>query len=431
MSDLEQGLIQFTQACLPTLFSGEYKVRVDQTVQEVQEKPFSTELAFTVAGPRFDLSPTDTYSVYPPINHHGEFGNTLPQIVFSRRTLPWERTLDGKNPDSNNPCPWMALLILGPSDFDGDEQALPKPETRKLEELLKPADKDSCLGPKLSELAPHDPKKDQLNTIDLPVALFKKVVPSQEDLPFLAHVRTVDVKDKETSSRQTEGSFSVMLANRMPESSTDGEVKNAAYLVSLEGLHELLPGGSMETDKVNIRLAVLAHWEFFCAPGNNFKILIRDLTTDLLRRPELSVESPSKAAGLVQDAFSYGYTSLNHHLRNGEKTVSWYRGPLVPLEYSKPDKFSALKSADAALRYDYRTGMLDASYAAAWQLGRLLALQNQQFAQALYRYRNQARVSTKSAMNGEKDLEKKAIDVVKSANKSKALIEEQSGGRDE
>ena len=49
--------------------------------------------------------------------------------------------------------------------------------------------------------------------------------------------------------------------------------------------------------------------------------------------------------------------------------------------------YKDISCADAALRYDSTTGMLDASYAAAWQLGRLLALQDQAFAQALYRFR--------------------------------------------
>ena len=78
--------------------------------------------------------------------------------------------------------------------------------------------------------------------------------------------------------------------------------------------------------------------------------------------------------------------------------MSWYRGPLVPLWYRKLETYTFLPSADAALRYNYETGLLDASYAAAWQLGRLLALQNTHFARALYRYRNQERQKAKAAI---------------------------------
>ncbi len=49
-----------------------------------------------------------------------------------------------------------------------------------------------------------------------------------------------------------------------------------------------------------------------------------------------------------------------------------------------------MKASPAQMRRCATTpisGMFDASYAAAWQLGRLLALQDQAFAQALFRFR--------------------------------------------
>jgi hypothetical protein len=93
----------------------------------------------------------------------------------------------------------------------------------------------------------------------------------------------------------------------------------------------------------------------------------------------------------VKHAYSLGYTALTHRIRNGETTVSWYRGPLVPLFYRKLDVYRSLPCPDAALRYHYDTGLLDVSYAAAWQLGRLLALQSPLFAQTIYRTRHHER----------------------------------------
>ena len=82
-----------------------------------------------------------------------------------------------------------------------------------------------------------------------------------------------------------------------------------------------------------------------------------------------------------------GFAPVNHSLRNGDTTISWYRGPLVPMCVRESMTYTDISCADAALRYDPTTGMFDASYAAAWQLGRLLALQDQAFAQALFRFR--------------------------------------------
>jgi hypothetical protein len=82
---------------------------------------------------------------------------------------------------------------------------------------------------------------------------------------------------------------------------------------------------------------------------------------------------------------------LNHSTRLGEKTVSWYRGPLVPLYLSRETKYRFLPAADAALRYSPLDGMMDVTYAAAFQLGRLLALQDRHFATALHAHRKRVR----------------------------------------
>ena len=232
MSDLERDLIQFFQACLPPLFPGDYKIKVDQTVREIRPEPFQTELDFSVAGPRFSLNPADVYSVYPPANQPGEFGNTLPQIVFSRRTLPWERTIDGRDPDVQNPCPWLALLVFSSSDF-GKEGRSPQIKTRKLGELFDPADKDESQGPELTEadLKDYESLDDLCNTIDLPANLFSKVVPAAADLPLLAHVRQVNTENKETLSFKSEGCFAVVMANRLPETQKPGsKIRFSSYL---------------------------------------------------------------------------------------------------------------------------------------------------------------------------------------------------------
>lgn len=61
--------------------------------------------------------------------------------------------------------------------------------------------------------------------------------------------------------------------------------------------------------------------------------------------------------------------------------VSWYHGPLVPGKNNTPDNVHLpVRSADQLVRYNSEYGMFDVSYAAAWELGRLLALQNKRFA---------------------------------------------------
>lgn len=86
-------------------------------------------------------------------------------------------------------------------------------------------------------------------------------------------------------------------------------------------------------------------------------------------------------------AFEKGYWPLPHFMRRGTATKSWYRGPLVPVREVRAWQPQLFHHADALLRYDAATQMLDASYAAAWELGRLLTLSQPKVARAIYRYK--------------------------------------------
>ena len=102
---------------------------------------------------------------------------------------------------------------------------------------------------------------------------------------------------------------------------------------------------------------------------------------------------------IVNGAFARGYTAFNHAMRQGEQTVSWFRGPLAPLNYQKPPQVEEpVACADQLLRYDPDTGLFDVTFASAWQLGRLLALQNKSFALGLNRARQSLRARSEEAM---------------------------------
>ena len=188
-----------------------------------------------------------------------------------------------------------------------------------------------------------------------------------------------------------------------------------AVLASLEGFQKYLHGESGTIAEKTGRLVVLAHWSFLCQGENTFKTLVNNLDTKLLKLTPPADNTAKGGMDEVTKAFELGYAALNHHIRRGENTVSWYRGPLVPLFYRKLDVYRYLPCADAALRYNYETGLLDTAYAAAWQLGRLLALQSPHFSQSMYRCRNRERQKTKSqietqARNKRYQLTGKAMD---------------------
>jgi len=410
-TNLEPGQIQFHQWCEPPLDPGDYTLDVTQNVEELtKDGTFHDTFSFSVAGPRFALSPSDVYSVYPPKGQSGDFANTLPHLVFTRRTLPWERSL-APGPRTLDPVidrrPWMALVVLSTQDFktsnlpSGD---FPEIVSRPLKELINP---DKAVGPQLM-LAVYEKETDLCNTIDLPWDLFTSVAPSENDLGYLAHVREVNTGNKETFSLQADGWFSVVVANRFPQpedAKADGPVENRAYLVSLEGMEKYLPGsGYPGANKLNlpVRSAVLSSWSFQCDKGNTFKASMMALEVRRLCVPWHGgkfADLSSDAEKQVYHACELGYTALNHSTRLGEKAVSWYRGPLVPFDLTKQTVYRFLPAADAAVRYNPLDGMMDVTYATAFQLGRLLALQDRYFATALYAYRKQVRTQVNQILS--------------------------------
>ncbi|MCK4258922.1 MAG: hypothetical protein KAX49_08090 [Halanaerobiales bacterium] len=385
MSSIKASQIQFIQACPPALDAGEYRITVEQKVKASDVELPKTEKHFSVRGPRFALEPSDIYSVFPPSNHQGEFDNCLPHIILSRQTLPWERTLDGmpsqraeKSENSLKLAPWMALLT-----FTEDET--PKIQNGTVKDLLQPL--PGIFYPEIL-LEYGEKKEDPCMVIDVPTDLFKKIVPSKDDLMYLAHVRAVDVDRKEVTDKgKKDGWFSTIISNRFPKSSQSG-VNNIVHLVSLEGFQDYLPDGNKEIDSKFsfIRFVSLANWSFTGVTiQHSFTELAENLSKGRLQLP-IKIKAETPAQKVVENAFSMGYVGLNHTSRNGEKTVSWYRGPLLPLKLADEINRS-YPCADAVLRYNPDTGLFDVAYATAWQLGRLLALQNQHFAVAMSKQR--------------------------------------------
>ncbi|KQZ05909.1 hypothetical protein ASD21_18160 [Caulobacter sp. Root1455] len=382
---LQPGQVRFIQHRLPGFESGEYQIIVNHALSAPDGgQTFSTTTQFYVAGERFQLNPTDVDSTFPPSHAQGEFLNVLPHLVFSRPSLPWIRSpqlapaapVDGADVPS-----WLALLV-----FDQDD---PQPvlTATTVSGLVTPGD-GVVSYPLADGLEFGQSINDPCAALDIDYGLFLSIAPSLQDLKWLASVRVVSgQKPSADPDAPPGGEYSVLMANRLPKAGK----KSTVHLVSLEGLENHLPGGAESTGASapkTIRLASLYQWSFDTQlEPQTFTDVIQQL------QPWLSFSLPIRADAapgpIVAAAMAMGYVGLDHRLRDGGRTASWYRGPLAP--YQVPRTLAAqcpLGSADAALRFDPATGLLDASYAAAWQLGRLLGLQDQIFADRLFRWKH-------------------------------------------
>jgi hypothetical protein len=252
----------------------------------------------------------------------------------------------------------------------------------------------------LADLEPGQNTSDNISAIDLPMGLFWQLAPSVDDLQLMAHVRVVSLINQPTSgdsNGEPTGSFSIVFGNRLP----DTQRKTNAYLVSLEGMEAFLPqaDGSIPSSTPykptdTIRLAVLANWTFFSTGESaTFVHQLESLngSTPGSSTPAANTNIRIPWPGtntVVGGAFNMGYIPLNETMRTAEKNVSWYRGPLLPYNNTTAAPLQLpIPSPDAATIFDPTTGMLDTSYAAAWTIGRMVALQDTSFSTGLYNWK--------------------------------------------
>jgi hypothetical protein len=329
----------------------------------------------TVEAPRFTLGLELFHSVYPLAGTTGDYQNTLPHIVLKRKTLPWERTADG---DPNLGKPWLCLLLFSSTETDKYNVSEVKVKDFKSKDTnIKSPDIDLSNKERISD--------SKLKVIDVDLAFFKKIAPRLDELDFLVHNRQIDSSNRGNNDASGDGWSSALMCNRLP---AKGKT-NTVFMVSLEGCSDYLPSDNPETSTSStgnkLRMAILRQWEFTDAGEKTEDILNR--LNQSAKPLAIEFSGSGKASEDLQDIFKYGYTPINHSRRMSEKSVSWYRGPFIPLNVAHKG-VRQYQNPDEALRFDQTTGMFDISYATAWQLGRLLALQDPNYSTAISNWKN-------------------------------------------
>jgi hypothetical protein len=382
-NDPPRGSMYLYDDIVPPTVDGSYQLTVATNIDygTLQTAPVTRH--FDVVGPRFALDPTLIAGVSPPRNGQGSYQETLPQIVFSRRTLPWERPIDSaSNPlpkpaDNADPpdgdVPWVALLLLEEGEYT-------LRSSQPLESVV-PAGIFAALG---------SPANILCDAIELDSQLLAAILPSREELQLLCHVRQVNVEDRELSAGSSEGFFSVVMSNRLPAPAS----KCRACLVSLEQRTDLVRAdpatltapvavaerfSPVMIKPANPQLVLLHSWTFTATGAGTFRELMQNLDIGMIG---------ASADGKPQ-LTDTGHMQLPLLDRAGENQTVWYRGPLVPWQLTR-DTLGPYHSADQCRRATPDTGAEDVSYAAAFEVGRQLAAADARLAQELMRWRRES-----------------------------------------
>lgn len=419
-------MISFIQNATPPLQDATYLLAATQTIPGQDPGTFGAKATFVVSSERFTIAPGEIDSVFPPDHANGEFGGVLAHVVLSRCTLPWERRARTPGaPDDHPGAPWLAVIVCDAAsapplkpvtakDLVPEDAPITVQGSAVTARGTLPATLLSYGTALIGELSYGETPDDSCLVIDLPVARFNEIAPAAADLPYLAHVREVDTSDGPDTRAATER-HAVIAANRVP--APQGETR--AFLVSVEGMADYLPRSdgtpsqAIGPEVEAVRLIAYRSWTFTV---NAMDETLEKLLLGLNKRPDgseadtvlmlptaggvppaaqLRQAMADQAAGgvsatdasvLMRNALLMGYVPMDHHLRHGGRTVSFYRGPFVPLPVPAAS-VAYYSGPDAASAYDPQTGLFDMSYAAAWQLGQLLALQSSSLASQLYQWK--------------------------------------------
>jgi hypothetical protein len=368
----EPTKIEFIQYHQPALKDGDYEITLIQEIKEEKitaNNSFRITRKFSVGAERFDLKPTDIHAVFPPDGSLGEHSNVLPHIILNRSTLPWER----QSISNNNNTTWLALLL-----FEETEN----PESKIITlETLKDINSYTAKFPNFTlESGQHE--DDKVIIIDVQKQLLEKILPTKEDLTYLAHVR----QGTDEQGKLIGDELAVIICNRLPQKSG----RSIVHLVSLEGRYNnnwFDFQGAGDNDK--IRLVSLKSWSFSCIDENQS---FQGLLTNLNREPS-TLRLPQVNNTEAEKYLSMGYVPLPHFLRQGGKTFSWYHSPLITGNNPNNNITLPIRTADELIIYNPDNGMFDVSYSAAWELGRLLALQSKNLSVSLYNWKRTHRQS--------------------------------------
>ncbi len=152
----------------------------------------------------------------------------------------------------------------------------------------------------------------------------------------------------------------------------------------------------------SLRFATLARWSFTCKGEGDFEGLMRALPhRGGIGMLGMSLDQTTIADGIppFRVAMDSGHVPLRHLSRAGEELTAFYRGPLVPAGVRR-DTTGPYHSADQARRIDPLTGLENLGYASAFEIGRLMALSDANFAVALLRWRRAGHRRVIASLNG-------------------------------
>lgn len=242
-----------------------------------------------------------------------------------------------------------------------------------------------------------------------------------EPLDGVASATTLAGSSKKSAALTGSGWNSTTLAGEAaspaPSSVTSQSLGNVATEIGAHVPFELI--------ERTYRFPVLASWSFTCTEAGDFQRLANQVTSRLLGHVQVGPESPDGGEPAAPPATpateepgtrplplvtETGHIATAHQSRRGDTSIAWFRGPLIPEPTDRPaareDGGLPLAHHADQLRRVTPDGLEDLTYAAAFEIGRLLALSRPSVVAALNRWRQEKFAAATTAVVAQQVLDR-------------------------
>lgn len=268
------------------------------------------------------------------------------------------------------------------------------------------------------------------------------LIPDLTKFAFMAHVREINVSKMANSVGEETAKFAVIVSPRNGPllQKKDPPVTIYVHLVSLLGVESVnwVKSGNPGSDR-RIALPSLHSWSYTCVSQYDARDTLRELGRQLdpsksrLPNTDLSVDVtllqgeqgwlrssaywklPDAKALKIAERMFLGFDLARYKAITGENTLDWIKGPLEPAMtlYPKANLPTIANNSMSLAQLDTVTGILDITYATAWELGRTLAVADRTFAASLVRLRKTVHVrATKDTVTSVSPKAKGKIEVM-------------------
>ena len=343
-----------------------------------------------VNGPQTSITESDIAGMYPAPNSTDSPDSFLPHLALNRRTLPWERSgVAGQKP-------WLALLLLKDSELHpvvqfANARRLVSKGPSVVSGTVATIQGRDPLG--FAKIAAKVSGSTTVNLLFLSNQLWVGIRPAQDELKLLCNVRR-------SNSGSGDVDTPVVIGNRLPDASALEPELHTAFLVSVENRDDIYdPSRALPANGLKeVAFIVLHSWNFTPSKGGDFEEVMRAIHIrpnggvlrfgNLPKAPDQN--EPVRLSGnfdSLLDEHGLFVDSIPHT----QAGLVSFRGPLRP--FPPPPRSSGLAIRSAPEEFAASPGTpKDYSHAAAFELGKLLALASHDLLEDLHNIRNRIKL---------------------------------------